>query len=228
MRPRTGNLALTIFLVTAVFGCGSGWASAAACGAENPQAPVLQAAMGTAWGAEWRVELLEFGPCPLPAGDITFERTGRGPIWRGWVAVAGRRIPLWARARITRQQARIVAVERLAAGRPIADGQVRQETRTVFPEARVPAIERGEVVGRIPRTAIAAGAVVWPDALEPPRDVVPGGPVAVEVRQGRAVVVLEGRAQTGGRTGDWIVVRNPASGKIFRARITGPERAVTP
>jgi flagella basal body P-ring formation protein FlgA len=45
--------------------------------------------------------------------------------------------------------------------------------------------------------------------------------VQVEVTAGAARLVLAGRAQADGVTGATILVKNPTSGKDFRARVTG-------
>jgi hypothetical protein len=46
-------------------------------------------------------------------------------------------------------------------------------------------------------------------------------PREVEPTSGRATIVLSGRALSGGSRGDSVMVRNPLSGKSFRARVSG-------
>jgi flagella basal body P-ring formation protein FlgA len=48
----------------------------------------------------------------------------------------------------------------------------------------------------------------------------------VEVRLGRARLVMNARAEAAGRTGDTIAVRNPESSRIFQARIEGKDRVL--
>jgi len=50
--------------------------------------------------------------------------------------------------------------------------------------------------------------------------------VTVLVQSGAAVLTLEAEAQSDGRAGQTISLRNAASGKVFRARITGKGRAL--
>jgi len=52
-------------------------------------------------------------------------------------------------------------------------------------------------------------------------DVTRGDVVQVEVTAGGAHLALEGRAEANGITGATILIKNLASGKDFRARVTG-------
>ncbi len=63
--------------------------------------------------------------------------------------------------------------------------------------------------------------VVWARVkLEaPPREVERGDAVAVEVRSGSALLKFDGAAESGGKAGDVVSVRNPANGARFRARV---------
>ena len=74
-------------------------------------------------------------------------------------------------------------------------------------------------MGRVPRRPIAAGEVILPQWLEAPKDVRRGERVRVEVRIGQARLLLEGQAQSAGQRGEIIPVRNPATGRVFRARV---------
>jgi flagella basal body P-ring formation protein FlgA len=58
-----------------------------------------------------------------------------------------------------------------------------------------------------------------------PADVVRGERVQVEVRSGRARVLVEGQAQSSGRRGEVIEVRNPANGKNLRVTVVDRGRA---
>ena len=58
-------------------------------------------------------------------------------------------------------------------------------------------------------------------ALEQTKDVVRGERVKVEVHAGAAQLNLEGRAESGGRTGETVSVLNPKTGKRFYAQVTG-------
>ena len=70
-----------------------------------------------------------------------------------------------------------------------------------------------------PKRPIRAGEVITRAALEAPTDVARGETVGIEARFGAAMLRSEVRAEASGRTGDMIAVRNPESGKLFRARV---------
>ena len=184
----------------------------------------MLAAMQRAWPGA-RIEILDAARGVVPAGEVEFPRAQWQPsgLWRGYVAYAPhRRFGLWARVKLRVPGTRVVAAERLAAGRAVAAAQVRLETAEAPPSALAPAETLEEVIGRIPRLPIAAGAVVTRAQLAPPLDVVRGQTVRVEARQGAAYLELEGRAEADGRRGDRIAVSNLTSGKRFPARVTGP------
>jgi flagella basal body P-ring formation protein FlgA len=78
----------------------------------------------------------------------------------------------------------------------------------------------------VPRRPIPAGAAIERQWLDVPADVVRGERVRVEIRSGRARVILEGQAQSSGRRGELVGVRNPANGKILRATVADRGRVV--
>jgi flagella basal body P-ring formation protein FlgA len=181
---------------------------------------------------EARIELVEAAQFQVPHGELEFPASGlarpapgnpgAAVIWRGYVRYAGaNRYPVWAKVKVSVVATRIFAVEALRAGQPIQAGQIREETGGGFPAGDPLAATIEEVVGRVPRRAIPAGSPVARSALAVARDVERGDPVRVEASAGRASVGFSGRAETGGTAGDTVVVRNPASGKSFRAKVSG-------
>jgi len=131
----------------------------------------------------------------------------------------GRRFAIWAKVRITVRVNRVVAREALPAGQPIRSDQLQGETVDLSPFAAQPATKLDQVAGRAPRRSIAAAAAVFPSLLDAPREIQSGDVVAVEVSSGRAKLTFDGRAEAGGRRGELILVRNPETGKAFRARV---------
>jgi flagella basal body P-ring formation protein FlgA len=81
-------------------------------------------------------------------------------------------------------------------------------------------------VDRVPRRPIPAGTVIERQWLDAPVDVVRGERVRMEIRSGRARVILEGQAQSSGRRGEIVGVRNPANGKILHATVADRGRVV--
>ena len=60
-----------------------------------------------------------------------------------------------------------------------------------------------------------------PDAMPVQR----GDEISVEVRSGPARLRFDGRAESAGRAGDSILVRNPLSGKLFQAKVLSKGKA---
>ncbi len=173
-----------------------------------------------------RIEVLELSHQPVPTGELCFPISGlsAGPasepasarLWRGQVRQPGQDdFPVWAKVRILVSGTRAVASEALLAGRPIERAQIRLEPYEGPPGMPDPA----QIVGRAPRRPIPAGMAIEAWLLEEPQEVLRGESVRVEVWSGRARLVLEGQAQSSGRRGETITVRNPSSGKIFHARV---------
>jgi flagella basal body P-ring formation protein FlgA len=72
---------------------------------------------------------------------------------------------------------------------------------------------------------VAAGAEIHLAQLMVPPDVNRGELVEVEVRSGAAHLALTGKAESAGRSGDTIVIRNLSSNKVFQARVEGKGKA---
>ncbi len=68
---------------------------------------------------------------------------------------------------------------------------------------------------------IRTSAPLPPAEPRAPRDVAAGDTVQVEVRSGGTRLLSEARADSAGRRGDFILVRNPDSGRRYRARVEG-------
>jgi len=187
----------------------------------------LEAALRAAAGnPQARIELLDWSRIAIPHGQVQFPRGGMAAfrsgegIWRGYVQYgSNRRFAVWARVRILVRQQRVVAIAGLPAGKPIRSEQVAMEEVDAFPFGPQPAASLDDVVGQVARRSIAAGAPIFPGQLQASPEIHTGDQVAVEVSSGQARLSFEGRAAAVGRRGDWIPVRNPATGKTLRARV---------
>jgi flagella basal body P-ring formation protein FlgA len=182
-------------------------------------AAALRAALPAA-----RIQVIECGRQPVPPGELRFPVSGLQAdpasisplLWRGVVYAPGQSdFPVWAKVRITVTGERVTAREPLAVGRPISRDQLSVESIEGPPG--LPDVS--QIVGRAPRRLIPAGITVERQWLEDPLDVLRGERVRVEIRSGLARVVLEGQAQSSGRRGEVIGVRNPSNGKILHATI---------
>lgn len=205
------------------------------------QAGDILEAMRTAWyagdvrGTDVRMELRSFSPLNAPQGKVVFPRAGlqlpaasdprAEVVWRGYVIYGiNRRFSISARARITTTTTRVVAVSDLSIGTPVRADQIRLESFDTFALDDRPARNLDEVVGYLPRAPIRAGSTVLRSQLSRAPEVARGDVVKVEVTAGAARLMLEGRAENDGVTGKTILVKNPASGKLFRARVTGKDK----
>jgi flagella basal body P-ring formation protein FlgA len=192
---------------------------------------VLAALRAAAGNPEARIELVEFGRYPVPRGDLEFTRAGYTPppegtkapvVWRGKLKYAGNRsVPVWARVRIAVSGTRLVAAEDLPAGRPIQASQLRMEAAELPLFSNPGLLSAEEAAGRAPRRTIRAGAPVPADILEAPHEIERGEMVSVEVTSGAAQLSLKAKAETAGRKGDLVMLRNPDSGRRFQGRVEG-------
>lgn len=188
--------------------------------------------VGNVHGADVHMELRSWSPKTAPLGRIEFPRTGlqlpaasdpqAEVVWRGYVLYGNNhRFSISARARVTTTTTHVVAVEDLSVGAPVRQDQVRLESIDTFALDDRPARHLDEVVGYVPTAPIRSGATVLRSQLKRAPEVARGDMVKVDVTAGAAHLQLEGRAETDGFTGKTILVKNLASGKDFRARVTG-------
>lgn len=182
-----------------------------------------------------RIEILETSPSRVPVGSIEFTRDNLGapssrdsknPVpWRGDIVFGGsHRFAIWAKVRIAAPVREVVAVEALRPGVAIASSQLRTEVVEGFPSAAPVITSTDQVVGLMPLRPVAAGAEVRLENLVHPNDVNRGDLVTVDVRFGAAHLSLTGRAESAGRIGDTVAVRNPDTSKVFQAMVEGLDR----
>ncbi|MGA9623925.1 MAG: flagellar basal body P-ring formation chaperone FlgA [Bryobacteraceae bacterium] len=182
------------------------------------------------------IEIVETSLYPVPRGRLEFRRESLGTPaspsahtaveWRGNVVYGdNQRFGIWARVLISAPMPRVVAAEALRKGEAIAASQVRVETADRFPIAGDVAQTVDQVAGRAPMRAVAPGAEIHLAQLMVPPDVNRGELVEVEVRSGAAHLALTGKAESAGRSGDTIVIRNLSSNKVFQARVEGKGKA---
>ena len=175
------------------------------------------------------IEIMEIGARATPRGKMIFPLEGlipaadrnKGPaLWRGYVAYSERsRFDLWVRVKLSAPTARVVAITSIPIGHTVESSEVKVETVEDFPIWHEVARRLDEVVGRVARRGIPAGGAVLRTELALPLEIEAGEVVKVNVVSGRTHLTMEGRAENSGRRGDMISVRNPRSGKSFRARV---------
>ena len=200
---------------------------------------ILQAMHESLKDADARIDITETSLNLVPRGRLEFPletlgkpalATQKDPaLWRGEVVYGGdHRYAVWAKVRVKVSCERIIAREALKPGQPIDPKEVLVERGECFPS-----LDRSgqpppaaSLLGMVPVRAIAAGSEVRPEFLTRPNDVNRGDAVHVEVQSGSAHLALVAKAESGGRSGDFITVRNPSSNKTFRARIKDKDQVV--
>lgn len=184
-----------------------------------------------------KIEIIEQSRFHVPRGTLEFDReklgspalaSGKAPVmWRGNVVYGGnRRFAVWARVNITARVQVVVAAEDIKAGQVITPSQLRVETRDSHPLPAKLASSVEQVAGKMSRRPLAVGSQIWLHTLDALPDVDRGNLVEVEVLSGAARLGFTGKAESAGRTGDLIQVRNLSSNKIFQARVCGKNRTI--
>ncbi len=192
------------------------------------------AAMRQALPMEATLKIVEVPALDVPAGAAEFPVEGIEPptpagggiqLWRGYVRYAEtRRISVWARVSLAVKVTAVVTDRDLPRDLPISASALRVETRLSQFDRLVPATRIEEVAGRIPKHALRAGSIIPMNALTEAPTVRRGDSVPVVVESGMAKLRFDAIAESSARDGDVIELRNPANGKVFKARLDpGPK-----
>lgn len=186
--------------------------------------------------AKAQVEVSDVSRFPAPVGELVFPLSGltypaRGSsgssLWKGYVLYYGtRKFRLWARVKLSAPVAQVVAARPLKAGDAITAADVRVEQKNGFPFGNVAAGSLEQVVGKRVQRSIAEGAPVAPSLLEDVPAVERGEIVEVEVKSGAAHLSFTGKAETDGKIGERIQVRNTESGRTFSAEVIAKGRVL--
>ncbi len=177
------------------------------------------------------IAILDRSRADLPPGDLVFAPNGLSPasvseptvqMWRGYVRYTEtRKVEIWAKVSIRGQFTSVVAGKDLAANTPIDASALRIETWTGPMQREQLATRIEDVLGRIPKRPVKAGAPILLSLLAQPPAVRRGESVKVDVQCGPARLRLDAIAERDGRDGEMLELRNPTSGKTFRARLEG-------
>jgi flagella basal body P-ring formation protein FlgA len=186
---------------------------------------------------EARIEIVEISQFPVPRGRIEFRREGLGrpssptsrtPVtWQGTILFGEKhRFTIWARVVLTAPVRYVVATANLKSGAPVTADQIREESAERFPLFGDLAVSADQVVGLMPLREIQSGKEIPLSLLARTLDVTRGEMVEVEVRSGGARLAFSGKAESSGRTGDLVSIRNLASSRLFQARVNGKGKAL--
>jgi flagella basal body P-ring formation protein FlgA len=181
--------------------------------------PILQQALAI---DNAKIEILDLSHFGIPRGTFDFPLSGLTPngLWRGRVLYEqGHSMPVWVKARITVDRNWVEASETLVAGKVIEASQLVVKTGPRFPfdTASIESVDLA--AGRRPVRMLTAGTQIVAAMLMIAHDVERGDHVSVEVRVGRAILDFEATADSSGRTGESIMVKNPENGRSFQAKI---------
>lgn len=200
-----------------------------------PEGPLdqsrLERALAEAAGGPLEADVIDFSRFPVPPGPIEFSRTSLSPdradgtrLLRGSVVYApGRKQPIWVRVRPRAQRQALVAARELHPGETLDASAVRSEPAPTHTGPAIAALS--EIEGLAPRRAIPAGTRLMRSMFARHRDVDPGQTVQVRVSSGSARLGFEARAETGGFTGDQILIRSPLSEQRVKVKVAGRGRA---
>jgi flagella basal body P-ring formation protein FlgA len=195
------------------------------------EAQVL-AALRAALSAEFRIELIDYSRQNVPEGDLEFSqadlprpRDVNGAVtWRGRVRYGGRHSsPVWAMARVLKEQTWVEAASTIAAHAPIDGNLLALKTGWRFPLPNTAVRSPDLVAGNAAVRAIPAGEPITTAMFKAIREVHPGDPVDVEVGSGSVRLRFGGTAATGGRTNDTVLV-SVDGGRKVKARVAGKGR----
>lgn len=173
-----------------------------------------------------QIEIVESSLMPAPQGEMIFPLTGllygseAASIWRGYVQYSGtKKFPVWARAVVKVKEKHLVASRDLHEGETLTPDQVRMEPYEGPIRRDKYVTDAGALQGMLTRRPIPAGTALVEDMIEAPLDVTRGDTVAAIIQTGGARLEVQAVAETNGRKGQIIPVRNPRSGRTFRARV---------
>ena len=181
------------------------------------------------------VNIMELAALGIPSGDLEFPVTGLDPappgsegvqLWHGFVRYAGtRRAPFWARVLVTITYNAVFAVRDIQPGVPIDAGDLRIGTVRGPFRNEAPVLQIEDIKGRMVRSPVKADSLMALTLLSDPPAVRRGDSVRVEVRSGLARLHFDAVAESAARAGDIVELRNPLSGKVFRARLESGSKA---
>jgi flagella basal body P-ring formation protein FlgA len=113
----------------------------------------------------------------------------------------------------------VEAAESLPTGKSIQASQLIVKTGPRFPFDATLIETIAELVGRRPVRTLTPGSAIFPAMLAIAHDVERGDLVSVEVKVGAAVLDFDATAESSGRAGDSILIKNPDNGRSFLAKI---------
>jgi flagellar basal body P-ring formation protein FlgA len=173
------------------------------------------------------VRVLSFKPVPLPPGKIALRVVKHGkaitPGVQSFLVAADvggkEESKLWVRSEIKIFDQVVVSTRPLASREVITPEDVRLDWREIGPAAPRPYTKIEEVLGKQLARSTSVNEVLTVAQAELPQVVRHGSPVVLIYENSYLRVEAGGEALQGGKVGDTIKVKNPASGKLLQGTV---------
>ena len=178
--------------------------------------------------ADVHVQILDYSRQPMPPGVLQFKaetvslhalRPFDGAIlWPGRLLYDGRRsVAIWVRAMVWVERELVVAATDIRAGELVTSENVQLERVREFPLENHFARNIEDVSGLKSRIMIKKGSPISLAQLDRPWTIFKGDKVLVRVIAGLTHLTLEAIAISSGHSGEEVTLRNPETGRTFRA-----------
>jgi flagella basal body P-ring formation protein FlgA len=179
------------------------------------------------------IEIADFYRGPVPEGTLVSEgltvpnSPSSSPLlWRGRIETSDhRRAPVWAHVFVRVRQSVVVAVRDVSLGEALSPRVLEVRQMSLPLGTRNTIADPAQAAGQKALRRIRAGEVVRREWLVTPAVIQRGQAVDVEVRSGRSCLRFRAEAVSNAQLGEMVALRNPVSGKRFRAVATAPGQA---
>lgn len=185
--------------------------------------------------ARAQIRVVDYLKLPVMSGRLAFERRAaarwgkadQALHWRGRVLDEDRRsVPFWALVQIQFERRVVRASRAIAANAVLTADDLSEVVERLSQVDTAPSATREEMIGREVSRRVNRDEVLNPAWLRPVPLVRSGQPVRVVAESGHARLGVDAHALASGHLGDTVLLRNDASGRTFRASVSGPGTAV--
>jgi len=168
------------------------------------------------------LRMLPFQPVLLPAGlpRLQVAQSARGSGVQSFLVAASvgdkEAARFWVKAEVRFYDQVVVAARPLGRQETLSAKDLRLERREIEPRLGQPFTRLDDVIGKQATRTIQSDDVITANAIERPTLLKRGSPITLVFDSGSLRVETHGVAEEGGKIGDLIQVKNPASGKLVR------------
>ncbi|HMF78529.1 MAG TPA: flagellar basal body P-ring formation chaperone FlgA [Bryobacteraceae bacterium] len=187
-----------------------------------------QAAEKALAGRAPQIEIISWNLAPAPRGELVLPLTGlstlsdKPAIWKGYVIYGGeKRFITWVNVRVSVGETHLILDQPLQAGEEPGVAGVHAELYRGPLQRERALTDVAQLKNVVARRNLPSGVTLVETMFEVPKEVQRGELVSVLVENGTARIETQGVAGQAGKRGDIIPVRNPKTGRTYRARIDG-------